>query len=124
MTNAAEEFRWYYSEDHAVWHRAISRDDAVKKGRAAFRGVFLICEAKKEKLRDDFFDADQVIGSFEERNLDLWGDETEADPAAAAKAELEAALGAVFLAWRTKYTDWQAAALGETRNEEVVHPDG
>jgi Arc/MetJ-type ribon-helix-helix transcriptional regulator len=81
-----------------------------------------ICTAERARLTDDIFNADDVIEQFEEWNEEKWEEygPTPAPISLEARRDLEQALNAAFAAWRAKHDPWQAWALEDFENVEII----
>jgi hypothetical protein len=121
----ASEWKWYWAEgtEPEVMHLADSREDAIA---AALDGCHLpqatICEGTPMQLRVNFLAAARVLDMFIEHNEDLQSEDGELfdmTTTPAQDAELEAALEAAFVAWRSKHRIGRSWAL-DTRNDEVI----
>ena len=118
-------FGWYYSLDEEEYNKASSREEAIEDGtqEALEHGhtTFYICEADKEVLRDDIFDADHVLDRFEERNDDCWPEGFKSpDIDQAACEELEKRLNETFSQWRKEFGKWESWNFYTTRNREII----
>ena len=97
-----------------------TREEAITAGRQSTDKAFTICEARHELLTDSIFRAENVVETFNEWNEDR----AYIDSFTPAQgAELESALVEVFAAWRKRHGLGRAWTL-ETRNSELIEPDG